>query len=86
VFGNSTCIFYGLTAVVGVGLHGAEASRSHSATPQSVRLPWTTDQPGAIPLPDNKQHSRQTSVPRRDSNPQSQTHALARVATGNGLV
>jgi len=39
VFDNSTCIFFhGLTAVVGLGLLGAEASRSHPVTPHSVRL------------------------------------------------
>ena len=38
---------YGLTAVVGLGLLGTEASRSHSVTPHSVRLVWTNDQPDA---------------------------------------
>jgi len=48
VFCNSTCIFFhGLTAVVGLGLLGAEASLSHSVTPHSVRLLWTSDQPDA---------------------------------------
>ena len=32
---------------VGQGLPITEASRSHSDTPHSVRLPWTSDQPDA---------------------------------------
>ena len=39
--------FHGLTAVLGLGFLGAEASRSHSDTPHSVRVLWTSDQPDA---------------------------------------
>jgi hypothetical protein len=36
---------HGSAAVVGLGLLVVEASRSHSDTPQSVGLLWTSDQP-----------------------------------------
>jgi hypothetical protein len=39
--------FYDMTAVVDLGFLGAEASRSHSVTPHSVRLLWTSDQSDA---------------------------------------
>ena len=37
----------GSTALVGQGLLIVETSRSHSDTPHSVGLPWTSDQPVA---------------------------------------
>jgi hypothetical protein len=44
-----------------------EASRSHSDTPHSVGLLWTSDQPVAVrPLPDNTQYSQQTNIHARD--------------------
>ena len=46
-------------------------SRSHSDTPWSVGLLWTSDQPVAG-TSENTQHSQQTSRHRRDSNPRSQ--------------
>ena len=50
-----------------------EASRSHSDTPHSVGLLWTSDQPDTETyLTTHNAHKRQTSMPRWDSNPQSQ--------------
>ena len=40
-------IFVAQQPLVGHGLFFSEASRSHSDTPQSVGLLWTSDQPGA---------------------------------------
>jgi len=40
-------IFYGSTVRVGQGLLIVEVSRSHSVTPQSIGLLWTSDQPVA---------------------------------------
>jgi hypothetical protein len=58
----------------GESLLTIEASRSHSDTPQSVRLPWTSDHPTAETS--TKQHTTFTRdrhpCPRRDSNPQFQ--------------
>jgi len=40
-----------------------KASRSHSDTPNSVGLLWTSDQPGVeTVLPDNTQHSQETDL------------------------
>jgi len=36
-----------------------EAARSHSDTPHSLGLLWTSDQPDAEPLPDKAQHCRE---------------------------
>jgi hypothetical protein len=47
---------------VGQGLLTIEASRSHSDTPHSVGLLWTSDQPTQRPLPDNTQHSQQKDI------------------------
>jgi hypothetical protein len=59
---------------VGQGLLTVEASRSHSGTPHSVGLLWTSDQPHAETP--TWQHTALTRdrhpCPRRDSNPQSQ--------------
>jgi len=52
--------------LVSQGFHIIEASRSHSDTPHSVGLPWTSDQPDAeTSLPYNTH-----PCPQRDSNPQ----------------
>jgi hypothetical protein len=40
-------LFNGATALSGLGLLIYEASRSHSGTPHSVGLLWTSDQPDA---------------------------------------
>jgi hypothetical protein len=70
----------GSTALVGQGLLTVEASRSHSDTPQSVGLPWTSDQP--VAETSTRQHTTLTRdkhpCPRRDSNPQSQQASDAR--------
>ena len=36
---------------------------THNDAPQSVGLLWTSDHPSQRPLPDNTQHSQQTSMP-----------------------
>jgi len=67
-----------------------EASRSHSGTPHSVGLLWTSDQPVAETA--TWHHTQQTGirVPRRNSHPQipaserPQTHILDCAATGIG--
>jgi hypothetical protein len=46
---------------VGHSLLIIKASRSHSDTPQSVGLLWTSDQPDTN-LPDDTQHSQETDV------------------------
>jgi len=60
--------------LVGQDLLIAEVSRSHSDTPQSVGLLWTSDQTGTETS--IWQHTTITRdrhpCPRRDSNPQSQ--------------
>ena len=54
-----------------LGLLTVEVSRSD--TPHSGGLLWTSDRPfEETSLPDNTQHSQETSMPRWDSNPQSQ--------------
>jgi hypothetical protein len=64
---------------VGRGHLNIEASRSHSDTPQSIRLlRWGggggVNSPSHRPLPDNTQHLQETDVHAfgQDSNPQSQ--------------
>ena len=50
-----------------------EASRSHSDTPHSVGLLWTSDRPGAKTT--HSSHKKETSMRPADSNPQSQPAA-----------
>jgi hypothetical protein len=57
--------------LVGQGFLVIETSRSHSDAPHSVGLIWTRDQPVAETTT-HYTHKRQTSMPQRDSNPQSQ--------------
>jgi hypothetical protein len=45
---NGTTLSMAQQASVGQGLLITEVSRSHSDTPQSVGLPWTSDQPDAM--------------------------------------
>jgi hypothetical protein len=48
---------------VGQGLLIIQASRSHSDTPHSVVLLWTSDQPVAeTSLPDDTQHSQEADI------------------------
>jgi len=65
---------HGATAVVGQGLLIIEDSWSHSDTPHSVGLLWTSDQPDAETS--TSQHTtlkrERHLCPRWDSNPQSQ--------------
>ena len=49
-------------SLVGRVLLTVQASRSHSNTPQSVGLHWTSDQPVAETLPDNKQNPQETAI------------------------
>ena len=80
--------FNGSTAVVGVSLVIVEASRSHSDTPHSVILLWTSDRPVAEnSTRQNSQHLQETDISGgiRTAFPtseRSQTHALYRAATG----
>jgi hypothetical protein len=71
------------------------ASRSHSDTPHSVGLLWTSDQPGAetsISTSTHNTHNRQISMPRRGFEPASQQasgrrrHDIDRAATGIGML
>ena len=49
--------------LVSHGLLIVAALRSHSDTPHSLGLPWTSDQPDTgNSLPDNTQHSKQTNT------------------------
>ena len=49
--------------VLGQGLEIIETSRSHSDTPHSVGLLFTSDEHGAEKtLPDNTQHSQETDL------------------------
>jgi hypothetical protein len=64
--------------LVGQGLLVIEASRSHSDTPHSVGLLWTSVSPAQRHLPDNTQHSQETHpCHRRDSNPSPSKRAAA---------
>jgi hypothetical protein len=75
---------------VGQGLLIIEASRSHSDTPHSVGLLWTSDQPDAetATYTTHNNHKRQTSMPPAGFEPAipasepPQTHALDWPATG----
>ena len=58
------------TVPVGLGLLTVEGPRSHSDTPHSVRLLWTSDQP--VAQTSTWQHKGKHSFSRRYSNPQSQ--------------
>jgi hypothetical protein len=75
LFIDGDILFHGATApLVGEGLLIIDASRSHSDTPHSVGLLWTSDQPDAETA--TLQHTTHTrdrhQCPRRRSNPQSQ--------------
>ena len=69
-------------SLLGHGLIIIEASRSHSDTPHSVGLLWTRDQPDAGTS--TWQHTtfkkRQTYMPRRDSNTQSQDSSCCKTS------
>ena len=68
------CFYHGFTAPSSQGFLIIEDSRSHSDTPQSVGLLWTSDQPDAETCAGL--HATLTRdrnpCPRWDSNPQSQ--------------
>jgi len=75
-------IFYGSTTLVGQGLLIVEISRSHSDTPHSVGLIWTSDR--SVAVTSTWQHTTSTSdrhpCLREDANPQFQ-QARGRRAT-----
>ena len=56
------CFFIVQQPPFGQGLFIIEASRSHSDTPHSVGLLWTSDQLVAETIPENTQHSQQTNI------------------------
>jgi hypothetical protein len=77
---------------VGQGLLIHEISRSHSDTPHSVGLLWTSDQlVSETSTVLNTQHSTQTSMPSVGNEPTAsacerpQTYAIDRAATGTGV-
>jgi len=78
---------YGLTAIVGLGLLIIEASWSHSDTPHSVGLFWTSDQPDAETS--TWQHATLTTdihaSGRIRTRELPQTYVLYRVATEIGI-
>ena len=65
-----------------------KVSRSHSDTPHSVRLLWTSDRHVAETPIRNTRHTQETSIPKAGFEPaipasgHPQTHALDRAATG----
>jgi hypothetical protein len=78
--------------LVGQRLLIREASRSHTDTPHSVWLLWTSDQPDAeTPTWQHTIHKRQTSMlpvgfePAISASEWPQTYALDRAATGIGM-
>jgi len=76
-------LFHGSITLADPGLLIFGVSKSHSDTPHSVGLLWTSDRPVAA----HSTHDRQTSIPPagfQPTNPASewlQTHALDRAAT-----
>jgi len=57
---------------VGQGHLIIEASRSHSDTPHSVGILWMGDRSDAETTCQHTTLSRETFIPRRDSNPQTE--------------
>jgi len=85
VCGVCVCVYNGSKTLAGRGLIFIEVSRSHSGTPHTVGLLWTSDQPDAqISI---CQHTTITTdrppCPRRDSNPQSQQSNGSRLTPHN---
>jgi hypothetical protein len=84
--------FHGPTALVVLSQIIVEVSRSHSDTPHSVGLLWTSDRPVAETSTWQHTHKRKTSMPPAGFEPvipaseHPQTHALDRAATGIGFV
>ena len=84
---------HGSTTLVGIGLLIVEVLKSHSDTPHSVSLLWTSDRPvtALYPTTPTTFAKDRHLCPPRDSNPQSlqasgrSHHALDRAATGIGL-
>ena len=79
--------YHGSTALVGQGILIIGDSWSHSDTPHSSGLLWTSDQPD---LTTHNTHKRQTSIPMAGFEPtiseseRPQTHALDCAATRTG--
>jgi hypothetical protein len=83
--------FHGSTTLVGIRLLIVEVTRSHSNTPHSVGLHWTSD--GPVAETSTWQHTmrkRQTFMPPAGFEPaillgeRPQTHSVDRAATGLG--
>ena len=79
--------------LVGRGPLVIEASRSHSDTPHTVELLWTSDQPDARLLHNKTQHSQEADIqtsaefgPEISESERPQIHTLDHVVTGNGVV
>ena len=94
VFIEGDNLFHGATAHSCQGLLVVEASRSHSDTPHSVGLFWTSDQPDTetATYTTHNTHKRQTCMPPAGfkaaipARERSQTHALDCAATAIGTV
>jgi hypothetical protein len=84
--------FYSSKTPVSLGLHIVEVSRSHSDTPHSVGLLWTSDQSVAETpnMTTHNTHNKQISItpagfePAIPASQRSQTHNLDRAATRTG--
>ena len=86
------CLFLARQSQVAQDLLIHEVSRSHKDAPQSVELPWTSDQ--LVPETSTRQphntHNRQASMPTVEFEPTisagevPQTYALDCAATGTG--
>jgi hypothetical protein len=72
--------FHDSTALVRPGLLTVEASRSHSGTPHSIGLLWTSDQPIAEALPEKQitLTRDRRPFPRQNSNLKSQQTCAGR--------
>ena len=68
---------------MGPGFLRVEGSLSHSDTPHSVGLLWTSDQPTQRTLPDNTQHSQERDF--HDSGGTLNRHSRKRTAANPGF-
>jgi len=85
----NTC-FISRQSLVGLSLLIFDIYRTHTDTPQTVRLLWTSDRPKQRTLTTHDTHKRQTSMcqagfePAISARQRQQIHALDRAATGIG--
>ena len=86
---TSINFFRGWTALVGLGLLIVDVTRSHSDTPHSAGLLWSSDRPVAETT--HNIRNRQTFIPPTGFEPaipasqRPQNHAIDRAATGIGF-